>query len=40
MLANTAATPDLGSIISQAVGGGVAGAAVTAIIGAIRSKTA
>jgi hypothetical protein len=40
MLANTTATPDLGTIFSQAVGGGAAGAAITTIIGAIRNQTA
>jgi hypothetical protein len=40
LLANTASTPDIGSIIGQVAGGGVAGAVLTAIVGAIKNKTA
>jgi hypothetical protein len=40
LLANTASTPDFGSIIGQVAGGGVAGAVLTAIVGAIKNKTA
>ena len=35
-----ASTPDIRSIIGQVAGGGVAGALVTAIVGAIKHKTA
>jgi hypothetical protein len=40
LLANSASTPDIGSIIGQVAGGGVAGAVLTAIVGAIKNKTA
>ncbi len=40
LLANSAATPDIGSIIGQVAGGGVAGAVLTAIVGAIKNKAA
>jgi hypothetical protein len=40
LLANTAAAPDIGSIIGQVAGGGVAGAVLTAIVGAIKNKAA
>lgn len=40
LLANTASTPDIGSIIGQVAGGGVAGAVLTANVGAIKNKTA
>jgi hypothetical protein len=40
LLANTGATPDIGSIIGQVAGGGVAGAVLTAIVGAIKNRTA
>jgi hypothetical protein len=40
MLSNTAATPDIGSIIGQVAGGGVAGAILTAIVGAIKNRSA
>jgi len=38
LLANSAATPDIGSIIGQVAGGGVAGAVLTAIVGAIKNR--
>lgn len=37
-LAGAAGTIDLGAMVSQAVGGGVAGAVLTAIIGFIKNK--
>jgi hypothetical protein len=40
MLANSASAPDIGSIIGQVAGGGISGAVLTAIVGAIKSKTA
>ena len=40
LLANSAATPDIGAIIGQAAGGGVAGAVLTAIVGAIKNRAA
>ena len=39
-LAGTAGTVDVGSIISQAVGGGVSGAILTAIVGFIKKTIA
>jgi hypothetical protein len=39
-LAGAANTIDIAAIASQAVGGGVAGAIVTAVIGAIKNKMA
>ena len=39
-LASTASTPDIGRIIGQVAGGGVAGALLTAIVGATKNKTA
>jgi hypothetical protein len=40
LLANSTSTPDIGSIIGQAAGGGVAGAVLTAIVGALKNRTA
>jgi hypothetical protein len=40
LLANSASTPDIGSIVGQIAGGGVAGAILTAIVGALKNKTA
>jgi hypothetical protein len=40
LLANSASTPDIGSIVGQVAGGGVAGAVLTAIVGALKNKTA
>ena len=40
LLANSASTPDIGSIIGQVAGGGVAGAVLTAIVGAIKNRAA
>jgi len=40
VLANTASTPDIGSIIGQIASGGAAGAILTAIVGAIKTKAA
>jgi acetyl-CoA carboxylase carboxyltransferase component len=40
LLANSASTPDIGAIIGQAAGGGVAGAVLTAIVGALKNRTA
>jgi len=40
LLANSVSTPDIGSIIGQAAGGGVAGAVLTAIVGAIKNRAA
>jgi hypothetical protein len=39
LLANSASTPDIGSIIGQVAGGGIAGAVLTAIVGAIKNRT-
>jgi hypothetical protein len=39
-LAGVAGTTDVGALLGQAVGGGVAGAIVTAIVGFIKSKMA
>jgi hypothetical protein len=38
LLANSASTPDIGSIIGQVASGGVAGAVLTAIVGAIKNR--
>ena len=40
LLANSASTPDIGSIIGQVAGGSVAGTVLTAIVGAIKNKAA
>jgi hypothetical protein len=40
LLSNSASTPDIGSIVGQVAGGGLAGAVLTAIVGALKSKTA
>ena len=40
LLANSASTPDIGAIIGQVAGGGVAGAVLTAIVGAIKNRAA
>jgi hypothetical protein len=40
LLANTGSTPDIGSIVGQVAGGGVAGAVLTAIVGAIKNRSA
>jgi hypothetical protein len=40
LLANSTSTPDIGSIVGQIAGGGVAGAVLTAIVGALKNKTA
>ena len=40
MLANAASNVDIAALASQAVGGGVAGAILTAIIGLIKNKMA
>ena len=40
VLANTASTQDIGSIIGQVAGGGVAGAVLTAIVGTLKNRTA
>jgi len=39
LLANSASTPDIGSIIGQVAGGGIPGAVLTAIVGAIKNRT-
>jgi uncharacterized membrane protein YeaQ/YmgE (transglycosylase-associated protein family) len=39
-IAGTAGSVDVGSMISQAVGGGVAGAILTAVVGLIKNKMA
>ena len=39
-LAGAAGTTDIGALVGQAVGGGVAGAILTAIVGLIKSKMA
>ena len=40
LLANIASTVDVGSLIGQVAGGGVAGAVLTAIVGLVKSKMA
>ena len=40
MLAGTAGNVDIGSVIGQAVGGGVAGAIVTFVVGLIKNTMA
>jgi hypothetical protein len=40
MLANAGSTVDIGALAGQAVGGGVAGAVVTAVVGLIKNKMA
>ena len=40
MLAGTAGNVDIGAIIGQAVGGGVAGAIVTCVVGLIKNTMA
>jgi acetyl-CoA carboxylase carboxyltransferase component len=40
LLSNSGATPNIGSIVGQAAGGGVAGAVLTAIVGAIKNRSA
>src|ERR1700716_1572238 len=39
LLANSASTPDIGSIVGQVAGGGVAGGVLTAIVGALKNRT-
>jgi hypothetical protein len=39
-LAGAAGAPDVGALVGQAVGGGIAGAILTAVIGFIKSKMA
>ncbi len=42
LLANSGAggMPDIGALVGQAAGGGVAGAVLTAVIGMLKSRTA
>jgi hypothetical protein len=40
LLANTASTIDIGALVGQAAGGGVAGAILTAVVGLIKNKMA
>jgi len=40
LLANSVSAPDIGSIIGQVAGGGVSGAILTAIVGAIKNRAA
>ena len=40
LLSNSGATPDIGSIVGQVAGGGVAVTVLTAIVGAIKNRSA
>ena len=40
MLSGTAGNIDIGALVGQVAGGGVAGAILTAIVGAIKNKMA
>ena len=40
LLANTASTVDVGALVGQVAGGGVAGAVLTGIVGLIKNKMA
>jgi hypothetical protein len=40
MLANAGTTVDVGALVGQAVGGGAAGAILTAVIGLIKNRSA
>jgi hypothetical protein len=40
MLSNAAGSVDVGTLLGQAVGGGVTGAIVTAVVGLIKNKMA
>jgi hypothetical protein len=40
LLANSVSTIDIGALVGQAAGGGVAGAILTAVVGLIKNKMA